>query len=271
MLIRKICPYFLCAYVLLTACNPLVNFFAFHPDDSYIQPSEALPSGTKEIFFEAEDGVRIQALHLHNPSSDTITIVFHGNAGNIYRRLNDYRRLRRLDTGVFAVSYRGYAKSEGSPSEAGIYRDGKAAFDYVTKVMGYPPSRIFIFGQSIGSTAATDLAQDKDIAGLILVSPLSSARDQATVMGLGFAASLTGNAFDNAKKIKRLKAPLVVIHGTQDRIIPIGMGQKVFDAAVSQKHFYEIKGAGHNDLPNRFADDYWTVISKFLKHTPKNR
>ena len=271
MPIRQLCPYYLFACLLLTACNPLVNFFAFHPDDSYILPSEALPPGTEGIFFEAEDGVRIQALHLHNPSSDTITIVFHGNAGNIYRRLNDYRRLRRLGTGVFAVSYRGYAKSEGSPSEAGIYRDGKAAFDYVTKVMGYPPSRIFIFGRSIGSTVATDLAQDKDIAGLILVSPLSSARDQASVMGLGFAAPLTGNAFENDKKIKRLKAPLVVIHGTQDRIIPIGMGRYVFDAAVSQKYFHEIEGAGHNDLSNRFAADYWTVISDFLKHTLKNR
>jgi fermentation-respiration switch protein FrsA (DUF1100 family) len=271
MPIRQLCPYFLCACLLLTACNPVVNFFAFHPDDSYIQPSEALPPGTEEIFFEAEDGVRIQAFHLHNPSSDIITIYFHGNAGNIYHRLNDYRRLRRLGTGVFAVSYRGYAKSEGSPSEAGIYRDGKAAFDHVTKVMGYPPSRIFIFGRSIGSTVATDLARDKDIAGLILVSPLSSARDQASVMGLGFAAPLTGNAFENDKKIKRLKAPLVVIHGTRDRIIPIGMGRNVFDAAIGQKYFREIEGAGHNDLSNRFADDYWAVISDFLKHSPKNR
>ena len=249
----------------------MVNFFAFHPDDTYILPSEALPPGTEEISFEAEDGVRIQALHLHNPSSDTITIVFHGNAGNIYRRLNDYRRLRRLGTGVFAVSYRGYAKSQGSPSEAGIYRDGKAAFDHVTKVMGYPPSRIFILGRSIGSTVATDLAQDKDIAGLVLVSLLSSARDQASDMGLGFAAPLTGNAFENAKKIKRLKAPLVVIHGTRDRIIPIGMGRNVFDAATSQKYFHEIEGAGHNDLSNRFAAEYWTVISDFLKQSAKNR
>ena len=206
-----------------------------------------------------------QSVIRHHPD------LFYGNAGNIYRRLNDYRRLRRLGTGVFAVSYRGYAKSEGSPSEAGIYRDGKVAFDYVAKVMGFLPSRIFIFGRSIGSTVATDLAQDKDIAGLILVSPLSSARDQASAMGLGFATPLVGKAFENDKKIKRLKAPLLVMHGTRDQIVPIGMGRKVFDAAISQKSFHEIEGAGHNNLSNRFAKSYWTTISVFLKQSSKNR
>ena len=268
---RHQCPFLLCACLLLTACIPLTDFLALHPDDSYILPSEALPSGTEEIFLEAEDGVRIQALHLHDPSSDTITIFFHGNAGNIYHRLDDYQHLRRLGTSVFAVSYRGYAKSEGSPSEAGIYQDGKVAFDYVAKVMGFLPSRIFIFGRSIGSTVATDLAQDKDIAGLILVSPLSSARDQASVMGLGFATPLVGTAFENDKKIKRLKAPLLVMHGTRDQIVPIGMGRKVFDAAISQKSFHEIEGAGHNNLSNRFAKSYWTTISVFLKQSSKNR
>jgi uncharacterized protein len=254
--------FFVC--FLLASCKPLVNHYTFHPDTSYILPQEALPLGAEEIFFEAEDGVRIQALKFHNPSSDSITIYFHGNAGNLYYRLEDYQRLRRLGTSVFAVSYRGYAKSEGTPSEAGIYRDGKAAFDYVTQVLGISPSRIFLFGRSIGSVVATDLAQDKDIAGLILVSPLSNARDQAAAMGLGFVASFVGNTFENDSKIKRLIAPLVVIHGTQDKVIPIGMGRKVFDAATSQKSFYGIQEAGHNNISRQFADRYWPIVSKFI-------
>jgi len=264
-------PLFLIACLVLTACGPLTDFLAFHPDGSYILPSEALPPGTEEIFLEANDGVRIQALHLRDPSSDTVTIYFHGNAGNIYHRLDDYQHLRRLGTSVFAVSYRGYAKSRGWPHEAGIYRDGKAAFDHVTTVMGIPPSRIFILGRSIGSTVATDLAQSKDIAGLILVSPLSSARDQASAMGLGFAAPLAGEAFENAEKIKRLIAPLLVIHGTRDRTVPIGMGRKVFDAANGQKSFHAIEGAGHNDLSTRFADSYWTAMAGFIERFSNQR
>jgi len=259
------------ACVATTACIPLTNFFAFHPDGSYILQSETLPKDTEEIFLETEDGVRIQAMHLRDPSSDTITIYFHGNAGNIYHRLDEYRHLRRLGTNVFAVSYRGYAKSEGSPSEAGIYMDGRAVFEYAVKVMGFPPSRIFLLGRSIGSTVATELAQGKGIAGLILVSPLSSARDQASVMGLGFAASLVGSAFENDRKIKRLKAPLLVIHGTQDQIVPISLGRKVFDGASSPKIFHEIQGAGHNNLSNWFAKSYWKTISVFLDQFSKNR
>jgi len=261
----------LLAGLLLTACGSLTDLLAFHPDDSYILPSEALPPGTDEVFLETEDGIPIQALHLRNPSSDTVTIYFHGNAGNIYHRLDDYRRLRRLGTSVFAVSYRGYAKSRGWPHEAGIYRDGKAALDHVTTVMGIPASRIFVLGRSIGSTVATDLAQDKDIAGLILVSPLSSARDQAEAMGLAFAAPLAGEAFENGEKIKRLKAPLLVIHGTRDRTVPIGMGRKVFDAATGRKFFQEIEGAGHNDLSTRYGDSYWTAIAAFMGPISKRR
>jgi len=268
---RHLSRFLLFACLLLPACGSLTDLLAFHPDDSYILPSEALPPGTEEVFLETEDGVRIQALHLREPSSDTITVYFHGNAGNIYHRLDDYQHLRRLGTSVFAVSYRGYAKSRGWPHEAGIYRDGRAAFDHVTKKMGIPPSRVFILGRSIGSTVATDLAQDKDIAGLILVSPLSNARDQATAMGLGFASPLAGEAFENGAKIKHLKAPLLVIHGTRDQTVPIGLGRKVFDAAVGRKSFREIEGAGHNDLSTRYADSYWTTIAAFIGQVSKKR
>ena len=256
-----------CASLLVAACNPVVNFFAFHPDNSYAVPTSKLPSETREVFFDAEDGVRIHALELRHLSADALTIYFHGNAGNVYHRLRDLQRLRRLGTSVLAVSYRGYGKSAGSPDEEGIYLDAKAAFEHATKSMGYVPSRIYLFGRSLGSTTATNLAQGKDLAGVILISPLSSAAEQAEAMGLGFAASLAGNAFDNATKIKRLKAPLLVVHGTLDQVIPIATGRRVFENATGEKSFIAVEGAGHNDLSNRFAKQYWPVISDFMKRT----
>lgn len=261
---------FLSACLLLVACKPVVNFFAFHPNDSNILGAEDLPPDTREVFFKTDDNVRVQALYLNNPAVDIVTIFFHGNAGNVYHRLNDLQHLRQLGTSVFAVSYRGYAKSEGSPSEAGIYRDGKAAFDYVSRVLGVAPSRIYIFGRSIGSSAATNLAQDRDIAGLILVSPMTNGRDMASFMGLGFAAHLVGNAFENDKKIKRVKASLLIIHGSRDTVVPISMGRNIFDAASGRKVFHEIRGAGHNDLTQRFADRYWKAVSDFLRTAPES-
>ena len=102
------------------------------------------------------------------------------------------------------------------------------------------------------------------LAGLILVTPLSNGREIASAMGLGFAASIAGGAFANDKKIKRVKAPLLVIHGTNDRVIPIQMGRKVYDAAAEPKGWYKIEGADHNDLSNRFSESYWTPIRQFV-------
>ncbi len=265
MPVRILTPIVFCASFLVAACNPVVNFFAFHPDNSTAVPANELPPETREIFFNTEDGACIHALRLNHPSADTLTIYFHGNAGNVYHRLRDLQMLRRLGTNVLAVSYRGYGKSTGSPDEEGIYRDAKAAYEHATTSMGYAPSQIFLFGRSLGSTTAVHLAQDKALAGVILISPLSNATDQAEAMGLGFAASLVGDAFDNARKIKRLKAPLLVIHGSLDQVIPIAMGRTVFNNAPGEKDFVAVDGAGHNDLSYKFIKEYWAAIAAFMQ------
>ena len=262
MPVRILTPIVFCASFLVAACNPVVNFFAFHPDNSTAVPANELPPETREIFFNTEDGARIHALRLNHPSADTLTIYFHGNAGNVYHRLRDLQMLRRLGTNVLAVSYRGYGKSTGSPDEEGIYRDAKAAYEHATTSMGYAPSQIFLFGRSLGSTTAVHLAQDKALAGVIL---MSNATDQAEAMGLGFAASLVGDAFDNARKIKRLKAPLLVIHGSLDQVIPIAMGRTVFNNAPGEKDFVAVDGAGHNDLSYKFIKEYWAAIAAFMQ------
>jgi len=168
-----------------------------------------------------------------------------------------------LGTSVLAVSYRGYAKSRGKPSEAGIYNDGKAAFHYVQKTVKTPLKNMFILGRSIGTTVAIDLAQNKAIGGLILISPLSNARDQASAIGLGFTAPFVGNAFNNDTKIKKVKIPLLIIHGDKDKIIPIEFGQKVFRAANAPKFFQKIQGGGHNDLSGTYKTIFFSAIFEF--------
>lgn len=253
--------------LLLAACNPVVNFFAFHPDSSTAVPPDRLPPETEEVFFQASDGVRLQALALRHPDARRLTIYFHGNAGNVYHRLGDLQRLRQLGTNVLALSYRGYGRSEGSPDEAGLYRDAVAAYAHAAGAMGFAPGQIILFGRSLGSTTATDLAQDKNLAGVILISPLSSAADQAEAMGLGFASTLAGDAFDNVAKIARLKAPLLVLHGTNDRVVPLSMGRKLYAAAPGEKRLEIIEGAGHNNLSSTYAQSYWAAVAAFLRRT----
>jgi len=254
-----------CCLGALAGCSNLVNQFAFYPDTRTIIPAEKLPPGVKEIFFTTADKVRLQAYHVTHPTSERILIYFHGNAGNICHRLSDFLNLKNCGINVLAVSYRGYGKSSGKPSEKGIYIDGSAAFDYAMQTLGYSLDNIIIFGRSIGTTVAVHISQHKDIAGLILITPLTSAKAQAKAKGLGLFSFLAGNAFDNLAKILTIKCPMLVIHGTDDEILSFSMGQEIFDQAVVEKRLVPIEGAGHNNLAQVDPEKYWGAIAEFIR------
>ncbi|MFC1750658.1 alpha/beta hydrolase [Pseudomonadota bacterium] len=249
---------------LMTGCKTLINKLAFHPDSINVISENHLPQGIQHITVTTEDGVTIESLYLPSVGSNKVLIYFHGNAGNIYHRIPGLMLLQKLGVNVIGVSYRGYGKSTGKPSEAGVYQDGKAVFKYVTEELGFAKTSVIILGRSIGSTVAVNTAQHKDIAGLILVTPLTNAKEQAKVGGLRFLSPLAGDAFDNLTKIKNVNAPLLVVHGTQDGIIPISMGRKLFEAATAKKKFVAVEGAGHNNLQDVYGQAYWPPIFDFI-------
>lgn len=254
-----------CCVIALAGCSAIVNQFAFYPDTKTSIPPEKLPAGVEEMFIKTSDHLRIQAYYAKNPDSDRLLIFFHGNAGNICHRLPDILRLRNFGINVLGVSYRGYGKSEGSPSEKGIYLDGAAAVDYAVQSLGYPLSRIMIFGRSIGTTVAVHISQDRDIAGLILITPLTSAKAHAKAQGLGLFSFVAGDAFDNLSKIQNIRCPLLVVHGTKDEILPFSMGREIFDRAGGDKSFVVIDGAGHNNLSQVDPEKYWGAIASFIQ------
>ncbi len=249
----------------LCGCQFIINQLAFHPDRSDPFANSGLPAGIEERFVRTQDGVRIQLLYLPPADSGHLLIYFHGNAGNIYHRIPDLQRLHRLGVGVIGVSYRGYGKSDGSPSEEGIYRDGEAALNHALEVLGVPQRNIILLGRSIGTTVAVNTARNRTIGGLILVSPLTSGKAHARAMGLGFLSPLAGSAFDNRSKMAQITAPLLVIHGTADRVIPFSMGRQLFEHARSQKRFVALTGAGHNNLQADFGPAYWSAIADFIR------
>lgn len=252
--------------IVMSGCKTVINNLAFHPDNVNVIQQNSLPQGIEEFVVLTEDDVKITNLYLPAADSDKILIYFHGNAGNIYHRIPDLMQLQKSGLNVVGVSYRGYGKSEGAPSEDGIYQDGKAIFRYVSKELGFSDKNIVIFGRSIGTTVAINTAQYKEIAGLVLVSPLTSGKAQAKASGLGLFSSLAGNSFDNIAKIKNILAPVLVIHGTKDRIVPHSMGKEIFDAVKSRKKLIKIKGAGHNDIHDVYRQEYWSTIFSFLKN-----
>jgi len=246
-------------------CKPIVNKLAFHPDNVNVIPKNRLPQGIQEITVTTEDEVEITSLYIPSAGSEKVLIYFHGNAGNIYHRIPSLLQLHEFGVNVVGVSYRGYGKSGGAPSEEGVYQDGEAIFKYVIENLGFTKRNIIIFGRSIGTTVAINTAKHEDIGGIILVTPLTSGKAQAKAGGLASISSLAGNSFDNITKMKSVKAPLLVIHGTKDRVIPYSMGKDIFDTAHARKKFIKVEGADHNNLHDLYGQEYWAPIFSFIK------
>jgi len=167
---------------------------------------------------------------------------------------------------VIGVSYRGYGKSNGDPTEEGVYQDGQAIFQYAVEQMGFSKEKIIIFGRSIGTAVAINTAQNEKIRGVILVTPMTDGKDQAKAGGLGPISSLAGNSFDNISKVGNIESPLLVIHGTNDQIVPYSMGEAIFNRANVKKKFVRIKSANHNDLQDAYGKEYWPPIIEFIKN-----
>lgn len=242
----------------------LVNFFAFHPDSGNQVAPYLVDPTIQEVFFESSDGLKLQAFFVPRPDSDRVVLFLHGNAGNASLRLEDAVHIANLGTNVFLLSYRGYGKSEGLPSEQGVYADGRSALTYLQSEFGFRLDRTVILGRSIGSAVAIEIAQGLSVGGLVLVSPFSSGQDVARAQGLSWIAWVTGEPFHSIEKISRVTAPVLFIHGEQDDIVPLDLGRKLFDQCPSPKTWRTIPGAGHNDLIQRAGAKYWVWIQGFL-------
>jgi fermentation-respiration switch protein FrsA (DUF1100 family) len=249
-------------------CRFLVNRFAFFPDQKDLIPPAQLPAGVEEVFIQSSDGERLQCYWLPDSTSKRVLIYFHGNAGNIGHRLPDLQTLQAMGLNVLGLGYRGYGGSSGRPSEAGIYADGRAALDHVIHRQGFSEKDIILLGRSIGSTVAVETAKDRPLAAVILVSPMTSGRAVGRAAGFGPMAALAGNAFDNESKIHRIRSPLLIVHGTNDDVIPFSMGRQLFETAPEPKHFAPVDRAGHNDLSLMPASVYGKAVRRLIDTLP---
>ena len=220
----------------------------------------------EELFIPSDDAqIRLHALFFSNPQLQKLVVYFHGNGGHIYYRLSHNLKLSEF-ANVLVVSYRGYSKSSGTPSELGVYEDATATLKYASEQLGFASTQTYIYGRSLGAAVAiAGLAsmEDRDAyPGLILVSPFYSGRRMAESKGLGWVPGLT-NPFDSASKMRRIKVATLFIHGTEDRIIPFAQGYDLYqDYPQEHKIFKAVEGGSHHGL-SRTAD-YWQWIGDFI-------
>jgi uncharacterized protein len=243
------------------------NRLVFFPEGGPVPlPAPGLP--VRVVSLTASDGVSLQAWEIDPAPPDsaaTWVLVLHGNAGNLAtpgRPAHD-RQLHGLGVGVLALDYRGYGESGGTPTEAGLYADARAAYDYL-RARGISPQRIVLYGHSLGSAVAVQLATSVPAAGLIVEGAFTSAPDIGAELYPFLPVRLIArNRFDSAERIRGLRMPLLVIHGRDDHTIPIAFGRRLFDAAPGPKQFLEVPG-GHDDAYAVDAPAYESGIRRFL-------
>lgn len=199
----------------------------------------------EDVWLDTSDRERVHAWFVKTRAPRGTLLYCHGNAGNISHRLESLRIFAALGLDVLIFDYRGYGASSGKPSEAGTYLDAATAWAWLADRR--PANRILIFGRSLGAAVALDLATQVKAGGLILESPFTSIPD----LGAEFypflpVRLLARYAYDNLAKIPGLKTPLLLVHSTQDEMIPFRHGQALFSAAPEPKQMLEIRG-GHND------------------------
>lgn len=245
-------------------CQFIINFFAFFPDRMDLIPTDELPAGVEEVFIATPDGMKLQCYWLPRPQSQWVLIYFHGNAGNIGHRLPELATLAGMGINVLGVGYRGYGKSTGRPSEKGIYEDGRAALSHVTANLGFQSERVILLGRSLGSAVAIEIGKNRHLGGYILVTPFTDGKGMARHSGIRLLAPFVGNPFDNLSKIGLLRAPLLMIHGTKDEVVPFTMGQKLFERAPYPKQFIKLQGFGHNDISLEHTGGYRTAVTRFI-------
>lgn len=177
-------------------------------------------------------------------AQDMPTLLWsHGNAEDIGLLKNRFQSFHGRGYGILAYDYPGYGISEGSPDEKGCFEAGQTAWEHLTGKLAIKPEQIILYGQSVGSGPACWLAAQHPCAGLILVSPLTSAFRSVTRIPI-----FPGDQHENIHLIGKIHTPLLIIHGDQDRVIAPWNGQKLYELHSGPKKFVNIKGAGHNDL-----------------------
>ena len=245
----------------------LDQFFVYHPDpwkDQYWKARSGLP--LEEVWFQSGDGTKLFGWYVESAATSAVVLWCHGNAGNIINRLENLRELYRIGLSVFIFDYRGYGRSQGSPSEEGLYQDALGAHDYLTRTRMIPPDRIVIFGRSLGAAVAGELAVQKPAAGLILESSFPSIAAVAKFHYGGLPLHwLLGAEFTLIDRLPHLSLSKLIIHGDQDDIIPLELGRQVFEAAKPPKFFYAIPGADHNNTYQVGGTAYFRRLAEFIQ------
>jgi len=218
----------------------------------------------EELSLRTADNQVLHGWFIPQDDAQTTLLFLHGNGGNISHRLEKLVILRQASVNIFIFDYRGYGRSSGKPSEEGLYRDARAAYEYLCNERAIDGKNIIVYGESLGAAAAIDLAKDVLVKGVIIEGGFSSGKDLGQRFYPFVPPLLLPNMFDSLSKIKTIAVPKLFIHARNDEVVPFEFAQKLYAAAPAPKQFVATDG-GHNDAYTASNEQYIKAIIDFIQ------
>ncbi len=253
------------------ALERFIESTIFYPDPFLIQGPTDYGLDFRDIWFQAEDGVRLHGWMVPAPEPVGLLLFCHGNAGNISHRLDNVFRLHQAGISVFIFDYRAYGRSEGRITEKGLYLDSEAAYGIARDEAEAQHAKLVVFGRSLGGIAATHIASVNPCNGVILESTFTHLGALAGEhFPLPMMNGLLRNRFNSVAKMEKVKAPKLFFHGDRDEIVPFRYGRELYESAPEPKEFVTLNGAGHNDTYIVGGNEYFEKLRNFIAQLPES-
>ena len=234
----------------------------YHPNENNYFDDQLLVN-IEKVKILTEDNINLLAWYHKKDLKNFKTILyFHGNAGSLENRIHKLNHFKNMNVNFLIIAWRGFSGNEGSPSEEGLYKDGKSALKWLLE-KGVVEKNIVIYGESLGTGVATHLSQNKNFAGVILETPFTSMIDAAKNFYPYIPVSfLLKDKFNNKNKIRNINVPVLIMHGEADQIVPYAMGKKMYEIANEPKFSYFTK---HDNHMMEFDENLLKALNSFLK------
>lgn len=240
------------------------RFMIFIPSRELTAHPGSMGLPWEKLRLTAADGPRLRAWWVPGPKPGSpVMLCLHGNAGNLSSRVEKMKIFRDAGAAQLWVEWRGYGESSGTPGEQGLYRDARAGYEWLTKEKGVPPSRVAIYGESVGGGPAVELATKVPAGKLIVESGFASIPEMAKVVFPWIPRFLISTRFDNLAKLPGIRLPKLFLHSREDDVVPYEQARRNFAAAAEPKTFVELQGT-HNDGFRDSQPAYGRAIADFL-------
>ena len=240
--------------------------FLFFPETHIYYTPDRFGLTYEDVTYRTDDGETINAWYVPASADAPVLVFCHGNAGNISHRLPNIQLLASWGISTFIFDYRGFGRSTGEITEEGMYLDALGAYRFLTEDQKIDPARLVPFGRSMGGPVAVDLATRIEAPCLVVESTFTRLEDLVTSIypDMGLESELT-MVFDAETKIEEVGCPTLFIHGDSDDIVAYRLGRALFERAKEPKQFYTIPGALHNDTFDVGGEEYFRVLTDFIR------